>query len=114
MGRGSHGPAVYGILYARSDTGNGTADTQAFQSMLDPPSDPIPGIVDCAAPINTGSHTYELRAAMVAVNKWMRTGISPRQSPRLDVRKSRTSFVTNSNGEALGGIRTPQVEAPVA
>lgn len=105
---------TYGLLYTRSDTGNGAADTQAFQSMLDPPSDPIPGIVDCAAPINAGSHTYELRAAMVAVNKWMNTGIPPRQSPRLDVSRNRTSFVTNSNGEALGGIRTPQVQAPVA
>jgi hypothetical protein len=105
---------TYGLLYTRSDNGNGTADTEAFQSMLDPPSDPIPGIIDCPAPINAGSHTYELRAAIVAVNKWMRTGTPPRQSPRLDASKSRTSFVTNSNGEALGGIRTPQVQAPVA
>jgi hypothetical protein len=105
---------TYGLLYARSDTGNGTADTQAFQSMLDPPSDPIPGIIDCPAPINAGSHTYELRAAIEAVNRWMRTGIPPRQSPRLDVSKDRTSFVANSNGEAVGGIRTPEVQAPVA
>ncbi|HVC69268.1 MAG TPA: alpha/beta hydrolase domain-containing protein [Acidimicrobiales bacterium] len=105
---------TYGLLYARSDAGNGTADVQAFQSILDPPSDPIPGIIDCAAPINAGSHTYELRAALVAVNKWMGTGMPPRQSPRLNVSKNRTSFVTNDYGEALGGIRTPQVEAPVA
>jgi len=105
---------TYGLLYARSDAGNGTADTQAFQSMLDPPSNPIPGIIDCPAPINAGAHTYELRAAIEAVNRWMRSGIPPRQSPRLDVSRDRTSFVTNSNGEALGGIRTPQVQAPVA
>jgi hypothetical protein len=30
------------------------------------------------------------------------------------VNRSGTSFVTNSNGEALGGVRTPQVQAPVA
>jgi hypothetical protein len=30
------------------------------------------------------------------------------------VNKDGTSFATNSNGEALGGIRTPQVQAPVA
>jgi Alpha/beta hydrolase domain len=105
---------TYGLLYSRADTGNGTADTEAFASMLDPPSDPIPGIVDCPAPVNAGSHTYELRAALAAVNTWMRTGVAPRQSPRLDVRKNGKSFVTNSNGEALGGIRTPQVEVPVA
>ena len=106
---------TYGLLYARSDTGNGAADTQAFHSMLNPPNDPIPGIVDCEAPVNSGSHTYELRAAMVAVNRWTAdTSTPPRQSPRLETTKNGTSFATNSNGEALGGIRTPQVEAPVA
>ncbi|HUC05883.1 MAG TPA: alpha/beta hydrolase domain-containing protein, partial [Acidimicrobiales bacterium] len=33
---------TYGLLYARSDTGDGTADSAAFDSMLKPPSDPIP------------------------------------------------------------------------
>ena len=106
---------TYGLLYARSDTGNGVADTDAFQSMLDPPSDPIPGIVDCGAPVNAGSHTYELRAAMAAVNQWIATGVPPRQSPRLEVNPAnRHAFVTDPNGNALGGIRTPQVQAPVA
>ena len=53
--------------------------------MLDPPNDPIPGIVDCAAPVNAGSHTYELRAALAAVNRWITTGRPPSQSPRLEV-----------------------------
>lgn len=105
----------YGLLYSRADTGNGTADTEAFQSMLTPSEDPIPGIVDCGKPINAGSHTYELRAAMVAVNRWMATGVPPRQSPRLDVTRAHpTRFATDSRGNALGGIRTPQVQAPVA
>lgn len=106
---------TYGLLYARSDTGDGVADTQAFQSMLDPPSDPIPGIVDCVAPVNTGSHTYELRAAIAAVNNWVITGRPPPQSPRLEVDKTDPHvFLSDANGNALGGIRTPQVQAPVA
>jgi hypothetical protein len=106
---------TYGLLYARADTGNGTADTDAFQSMLDPPSDPIPGIVDCGAPVNAGSHTYELRAALDAVTKWITRGIAPSQSPRLEVNPTnRRAFSTDANGEALGGIRTPQVQVPVA
>jgi len=106
---------TYGLLYSRADTGSGAADTEAFQSMLNPPSDPIPGIVDCAAPINAGSHTYELRAAVAAVNKWMVTGHAPLQSPLLKVDKVDPHvFLTDSNGNALGGIRTPQVQAPVA
>jgi hypothetical protein len=106
---------TYGILYARTDTGNGVADTEAFQSMSSPPADPIPGVVDCAAPVNAGSHTYELRAALDEVNRWMVTGSAPPQSPRLEVNPAdRSQFLTDSNGNALGGIRTPQVEAPVA
>ena len=44
----------------------------------------------------------------------MRTGTPPPQSPRLEVNSSKTAFVTDANGNALGGIRTPQVVAPVA
>jgi hypothetical protein len=106
---------TYGLLYARADTGTGAADTEAFQSMLDPPSDPIPGIVDCPAPVNAGGHTYELRAALAAVNNWMVAGAVPRQSPRLEVNPAdRHAFLTDANGNALGGIRSPQVQAPVA
>ena len=106
---------TYGLVYARTDTGNGVADADAFQSMSNPPSDPIAGIVDCAAPVNAGSHTYELRAAMAAVNRWIDTGTAPPQSPRLEVDPAnRHAFLADANGNALGGIRSPQVQAPVA
>jgi hypothetical protein len=106
---------TYGLLYSRNDTGVGTADTSAFSSMLTPPKDPIPGIVDCAAPINAGSHTYELRAAVQAVNSWIITGQAPRESPRLEVNPADPhAFLHDANGNALGGIRSPQVAAPVA
>jgi hypothetical protein len=105
---------TYGLLYSRSDNLNGAADTESFSSMLNPPKNPIPGIIDCAAPINAGSHTYELRASIAALDNWVRTGDAPPQSPRLEVNASKTGFVTDANGNALGGIRTPQVVAPVA
>lgn len=104
----------YGLLYSRTDDGSGVADTDAFNSMLQPSADPIPGVVTCSKPINGGSQTYELRAAMVAVNRWMVTGKPPPQSPRLEVAKGDKRFLTNAQGNALGGIRTPQVVAPVA
>ncbi|HXW38453.1 MAG TPA: alpha/beta hydrolase domain-containing protein [Acidimicrobiales bacterium] len=111
---GSAHDDTYGLLYARSDTGNGAADAEAFDSMLDPPSDPIPGVVSCAAPINAGSHTYELRAAMAAVNRWLVTGHAPPSSPRLEIAPSGHAFRTDAAGDALGGVRTPQVQVPVA
>ena len=105
---------TYGLLYSRQDNLNGAADQEAFSSMLNPPKNPIPGIIDCAAPINASSHTYELRAAVAALEQWVRTGNAPPQSPRLAVNASKTGFVTDADGNALGGIRTPQVVAPVA
>ena len=106
---------TYGLLYSRNDTGNGVADGSAFSSMLNPPKNPIPGIVDCAAPINAGSHTYELRAAVHAVNTWVATGQAPPQSPRLEVNPADPhAFLHDANGNALGGIRSPQVAAPVS
>jgi hypothetical protein len=105
---------TYGLVYARSDNLNGSADVQAFESMLQPPRDPIPGIIDCDAPVNAGSHTYELRAALSSLETWARTGHAPPQSPRLEVNSSKTGFVTDAQGNALGGIRTAQVQAPVA
>jgi hypothetical protein len=83
--------------------------------MLKPLKDPIPGIVDCAAPINAGSHTYELRAAVKAVNAWVATGHAPPQSPRLEANPANPhAFLHDANGNARGGIRSPQVAAPVA
>ncbi len=106
---------TYGLLYSRGDTGNGAADTSAFESLLNPPKDPIKGIVDCAAPINAGSHTYELRAAVQAVNTWVTTGQAPPQSPRLEVNPADPhAFLHDASGNALGGIRSVQVAAPVA
>ncbi len=104
---------TYGLVESMTDTGNGAADVKTFDTMITPVSSFDGGAISCPVPLNAGAHTYELRAAVVALNHWIATGEAPRQSPRLDVANA-TSFVTNQNGEAEGGIRTPQVAAPIA
>ncbi len=104
---------TYGLVESMTDTGNGTADTKTFDTMIDPVSSFDGGAISCPVPLNAGAHSYELRAAVVALNSWVMTGTPPPQSPRLDV-ASPTSFVINQYGEATGGVRTPQVAAPVA
>ncbi len=103
----------YGLGESMTDTGNGSADVATFDTMINPVSSFDSGAISCPVPFNAGAHTYPLRAAVVALNNWMITGTPPPQSPRLDV-ASPSSYVTDSNGEALGGIRTPQVAAPIA
>jgi hypothetical protein len=103
----------YGLVESMADTGNGLADVKTFDTMIHPVSSNSDGQITCASPFNAGAHTYELRAAVVALNRWVTVGKRPSQSPRLDL-ASATSFVTDQNGEAIGGVRTPQVAAPIA
>jgi hypothetical protein len=104
---------TYGLVESFTDTGNGAADLKTFDTMIHPVSSFYHNVVTCPVPLNAGAHTYELRAAVVALNSWVITGKPPRQSPRLDV-AGPTAYVTDQNGEAVGGIRTPQVAAPIA
>ena len=103
----------YGLAESMTDTGNGTADVATFDTMINPISSFDGGVISCPIPVNAGAHTYELRAAVVALNNWVITGTPPPESPRLDV-ASPASFVIDQDGEAVGGIRTPQVQAPIA
>jgi hypothetical protein len=103
----------YGLVESMADTGNGPADVKTFDTMIHPVSSNSGGQITCASPFNAGAHTYELRAAVVALNQWVSVGKAPPQSPRLDL-ASATTFVTDQNGEAIGGVRTPQVVAPIA
>jgi hypothetical protein len=104
---------TYGLVESMTDTGNGVADVKTFDTMIDPVSSFDGGAISCPVPLNAGAHTYELRAAVVALNNWVITGTPPPQSPRLDV-AGPSKYVTNGLGEAEGGIRTPQVTAPIA
>jgi hypothetical protein len=76
---------------------------------------PIPGTVACGMPINSGPHHFVLNAAFAALDRWVRRGKPPKPAPRLEVAVgSRLAIVRDANGNALGGIRTPQVDVPIA
>ena len=69
----------------------------------------------CGAPINTGLAHYVLDAAFYRLNRWVAKGIVPPVAPRLQTTGvSPVVFATDANGNVLGGIRTPAVDAPVA
>jgi hypothetical protein len=103
----------YGLGPSMTDTGDGKGDVTTFDTMIHPVSSTSAGGISCPQPFNAGAHTYELRAAVVALNDWVAAGKAPPQSPRLDMSSS-TSLVIDPNGEAVGGVRTPQVQAPIA
>jgi hypothetical protein len=76
---------------------------------------PLPGIIDCPAPINSGPQHFVQKAALAALNRWVREGIAPPIAPRLEVMPGPPlTFVLDEHGNARGGVRTPYVDAPIA
>jgi hypothetical protein len=75
----------------------------------------VPGIIHCDAPINSGPHHFVVKAALRALDRWVRSGKPPRPAPRLEVDPGPpVAILRDGNGNARGGIRTPQVDIPIA
>jgi hypothetical protein len=69
---------------------------------------------DCGLPINNGPMHIVAKAALRALETWLTTGKAPVTAPRLDVVTGpRPTVKRDSDGIALGGIRTPPVDVPV-
>ena len=105
---------AYGLGIGDDDDGTGIADLALFEAMLDPPSTGYFGVFTCDLPINTGPQTYVARAAMAALVGWAREGEVPPTMPRLELTDSLKEFVRDDAGNAVGGIRTPHVDVPLA
>jgi hypothetical protein len=74
----------------------------------------FPGF-SCDLPINSGPQHFVLSAAIAALNQWVRQGTLPPLAPRLEVTTgSPLTLERDAHGNALGGIRTPQVDVPIA
>ena len=72
----------------------------------------IADTIDCGVPINDGPQRFVVRAAVRALDRWIRDGEAPPEAERLEVEGD--AFRRDADGIALGGVRTPQVDVPVA
>jgi hypothetical protein len=70
----------------------------------------IPDFTSLCGSLNDGPQQYIVRAAFKALNAWVVDGTLPPHSPALDVVNGKIR--RDANGNALGGIRTPAVDAP--
>jgi Alpha/beta hydrolase domain len=71
--------------------------------------------IQCAVPINNGALHVVAKAGLRALTKWIETGKAPPKAPRIDVAAGASPQIQrNGDGIALGGIRTPPVDVPVA
>lgn len=102
---------TYGLGVGPGDAGRGAADTT-----YDPPVTSIFGIFNCDQPINAGPQHYVLNAALWRLNRWVRTGrVRGGSAPRLQVSAGSPPVIArDALGNALGGIRTPPVDVPIA
>lgn len=75
---------------------------------------PQPGIIECSRPINSGPQHFVAKAAFAALDNWVRNGVSPSHADRLEVTDEPATLKRDKFGNALGGIRTPYVDAPIA
>ena len=96
------------------DTGDGKNDITYFNSMMAPPKSVYDNLITCADGINTGPHTYILRAALRDLNLWITKNQIPASQPRLEVDAAGTGYNVDELGIAKGGIRTPHVDVPIA
>ena len=113
----------YESLQANDDDGGLASDVAQFKTLSSPtnklsvllsPGHPL--VLNCPAPFNAGEEHYVFNAALNALVSWARTGTPPPSMPRLSVNESTNppSYELDSNGNVLGGIRTPAVDVPVA
>lgn len=67
---------------------------------------------DCGLPINDGPHNFVAKAALRALDTWVRTGEAPPSAEPIEIVDG--EIVRDDDGIALGGIRTPLVDVPLA
>jgi len=109
---------VAGTAHADSYTGGlgfrDTGDGRAEARLLDVAS-AGGGPLGCTEPINAGPQYAVLNAALFHLDRWVRDGTLPPRAPRLDLEPGLPATIRrDEHGNALGGIRTPLVDAPNA
>jgi hypothetical protein len=101
---------AYGLVTGAGDLGTSPSSADLVLIM-----DPIPGLIDCPEAVNAGPHHFVLNAALRAVDHWVRHGKAPRSSPPIEITAGPSpSIVRDAHGNALGGVRTPELDVPIA
>jgi hypothetical protein len=64
--------------------------------------------------INDGPQHFVVKAAMRAMHLWLKDGTPPAAGRPLEVNATQTAIARDALGNALGGIRTPAIDVPIA
>jgi hypothetical protein len=107
---------IAGTAHADTYTVAGAADlgdNPDYADVIETDS-PVPGIITCDVPINSGPQHFVVSSAFAALRDWIVGGVAPAMAGRLEVDPTGTSYLYDDRGNVLGGIRTPYVDVPIA
>jgi hypothetical protein len=104
----AHGD-TYSLNIGFNDKGDTTAGAECLVI-----SSPIPGFIECGSPINSSQQHFVIKAAIAALDRWVRGEGAPPLTPRLEVIGTPPQFVLDDLGNVRGGIRSPAVDVPLA
>ncbi len=100
---------AYTLTVSTIDVGDGSGAVAMFDRMRNPPD------VGCGNKINAGPHHWLLQTAYSALDTWVRTGTGPAAGQPLVVASTGPTVLARDwVGNALGGVRTPHVDVPIA
>lgn len=106
---GSAHADTYTVAVGPTDLGQSAESVKLFLTSK-PTQD-----LECSAPINSGPLRFVVNSALAALDRWVRDGTPAPHAPRLQLRSnSSLRIARDAHGIALGGIRTPPVDAPIA
>jgi hypothetical protein len=96
--------------------GTAHSDAHVLRALLGGPRDPgIGSVLGCDEPINTGPHHEVLQAALHHLVEWVDGGPPPPEAQRIElVDGDEPVIARDERGIALGGVRNPLVDVPVA
>ena len=96
--------------------GTAHADAHTLRAILGGPRDASVGsLLGCDGPINTGPHHEVVQAALHHLVAWVAGGDPPPAGQLLElVDGEEVAIARDEHGNALGGVRNPLVDVPIA
>ncbi|MGH7438948.1 MAG: alpha/beta hydrolase domain-containing protein, partial [Polyangiaceae bacterium] len=76
--------------------------------------DATTGLVNGCGDINSGPQHWVEQRAISALDEWLRDGGAPASGEPLAMNDAGDGLARDLNGNALGGVRTPAVDVPIA
>jgi hypothetical protein len=96
-------------------TGTAHADSETLRAVIGGPRDPLVGDILGCGSVNSGPHKEVLRAAVHHLVRWAAGGDAPPTGERIELLTDDEVTVQRDElGNALGGVRNPLVDVPVA